>query len=160
DAIVVEFIDERTWTPNQVLCALPDSTLTIDTAPHIQFFGIVQRDHAWREGMHIVASSIYRRKFPSFSTEYAGRIVFCGDLIRVAHWKTKWGLSAVVLDLLKDDSGDVLTLSEPWTLDSTDTPVIELVAPDGAVWGPVPIAIVDTGLPKSQGGDGTTHMRV
>ncbi|MGA7673555.1 MAG: host specificity factor TipJ family phage tail protein [Rhizomicrobium sp.] len=153
DGLTVQFIDARTWTANQVFCALPDSTVTEDNAPTIQFFGITDRSQAWREGIYMCAANRYRREFPSFRTELEGRTLFLGQLVRVSHWLADMGKSADVLDLVEDEAGDILILSEPWS-DPPDqigeTRLITLLSPDGRIWGPVPFGVVDDGSATRQ----------
>jgi hypothetical protein len=147
DAIVVQYIDSRTWTQNQVLCALPGSTATLDTAPQLQFLGIVDYDHAWREGIYTVAAGFYRRVFPSFNTELDGRVCFLGDLVRIAHWVASWGIAADAIALEQNEAGDIVTLSEPWSVPEGEVGenLITLASPDGQLYGPVTFNLVDDG---------------
>jgi len=147
DAITILYIDSRTWTQNEVFCALPGSTATIDTAPQLQFLGIVDYDHAWREGIYTVAANFYRRIFPSFNTELDGRVCFMGDLIRVSHWLSSWGTAADATALVEDGVGDIVTLSEPWDAPEGEegSNLITLMSPDGEVYGPVTFNVVDDG---------------
>lgn len=150
DAVIVEFVDYRTWSSNQIFCALPDSTVDPDdpAVPRLQWLGITDRDHAWREGIHLAAASRYRRAFPSFRTELDGRLCFKGDLVKVSHWLPIWGASMEVLALTQDAGGDILTLSEPWSVPAghdADTKLIMLTTPDGKPYGPVQFALLDSG---------------
>jgi sulfur carrier protein ThiS len=151
DAVIVEFIDNRVWRPNEIFCALPDSIVDPNdpTVPRLQWFGITGRAQAWREGIHLVAQNRYRRKFPSFRTEMDGRLCFKGDLVKVSHWMPTWGASMEVLDCADDAGGDILTLSEPWTVPAghaLDTKLILLTTPDGLPYGPVEFTLLSDGM--------------
>ncbi len=147
DAITVQYIDSRTWTQNQVLCALPGSTATLDTAPQLQFLGIVDYDHAWREGIYTVASNFYRRVFPSFTTELEGLVCFLGDLIQIGHWVASWGIAADAIALEENGAGDIVTLSEPWSPPEGEVGdnLITLASPDGQIYGPATFSLLDDG---------------
>lgn len=148
DALLVLFIDERTWTQNQILVKLPGSTATADTAPQTTVFGMTNIVQVWREYMYQLAASKYRRVFPNFRTELDGRVCVFGDLVKVSHWLPNWGSTADVLSLEEDDGGDILELSEPWSPEiDPDVPALlaEIATPDGHCYGPVEVAIVDNG---------------
>lgn len=142
-SLAVTYIDERIWSDHQVLCKFDASDDTLETATPITFFGIVDYDHAWREGMGMIAASRYRRRAPAFRTELDGRVCQFGDLAVLSHWMPDWGYSADAVAIEEHDDGDVLTLSEPYTPPAgADDILLVLVAPDGQTWGPVPVTIV------------------
>ncbi|HEY2070722.1 MAG TPA: host specificity factor TipJ family phage tail protein [Rhizomicrobium sp.] len=147
DALLVSYVDSRDWKPHNVLCALPGSTATVDTATPYNMLGVNNYAQAWREGITKVASSRYRRILPNFDTELEGRVCFRGDLVWVAHWSASWGASADALAIEQSDAGDIITLSEPWTLnmDPDGARVIVIAAPDGQVSDVVPISLIDDG---------------
>jgi hypothetical protein len=144
DAANVSYIDEADWQPNTVFCALPGSTLDAGTAPQVTAFGMVSRDQVFRTYMYTLAASCYRREFPTFDTELDGRVCQRGDLVKLSHVVPQWGASADVIALEEDDDGDLLTLSEPWSID-TAGPMVTLSTPDGYLAGPATVAIVDNG---------------
>lgn len=144
DALVIQYYSDVTWGIAEVFCKLPDSTMTMEEAPRLLMKGITQRDHGFREGMYSVAANRYRRKFPKFRTDLEGRTCFAGSLISVTHWLPKWGTSADAIALEENDAGDILTLSEPYA-QPTGTPLLKLLTPDGRVWGPVPVTLLDDG---------------
>jgi hypothetical protein len=157
DAVLAVFINEDTWTQDQILCALPGSALTEDTAPQLNVFGIVNRDQVWRESIYRVAANIYRRVFPSFSTGRDGRVVMFGSPVRVSHHIAKWGASASATALQQGPSADgvfqdILTMSEPWSPAAEEDPTLylEMLTPDGRVYGPVTIALLDDGTMTGQ----------
>ena len=145
DASNVTYMDEVNWQSNTVFCALPGSTLNESTAPQVTAFGMVSRDQVYRTWMYNLAASCYRREFPQFDTELDGRVSQRGDLVKIGHVMPQWGATALVMALEEDDEdGDIITLSEPWTLD-THAPVVSLATPDGYIAGPATVAIVDDG---------------
>lgn len=149
DGLWVLILDERNWQPLKVWCALPDSTTDPANAPTVDLSrGVTKRDQGWREGMFLAGCNRYRRRFPTFRTDLEGRACFRGSKILVGHWMPKWGGHGQVLDLALDDAGDIITLTEPWDQrgDMPDgTPLVRLITPDGHVWGPVPVEILDDG---------------
>jgi hypothetical protein len=145
DAANVTYMDEVNWQSNTVFCKLPGSTLNESTAPQVNAFGMVSRDQVYRTWMYNLAASCYRRQFPQFDTELDGRVCQRGDLVKISHIMPQWGAAALVMALEEDDEdGDLITLSEPWTLDRS-TPVVTLSTPDGYVAGPATVTIVDDG---------------
>ncbi|MGH6887997.1 MAG: host specificity factor TipJ family phage tail protein [Rhizomicrobium sp.] len=151
DAANVTYMDSVNWQTNTVFCALPGSTLDADTAPQVTGFGMVSRDQVFRTWMYNLAASCYRREFPTFDTEVDGRVCQRGDLVKISHVMPQWGAQADVVALEENDAGDILTLSEPWTL-STDSPVVSIATPDGYIAGPASVSILDDGA--------TTHRAV
>ncbi|MEI9885902.1 MAG: host specificity factor TipJ family phage tail protein [Rhizomicrobium sp.] len=153
DALMIQFIDNRTWSSNQVLCALDDFAGVPEDAPPFQWFGITDREHAWREGMYLVAQNRYRRRSPNFRTEMEGRVCFLGSYIKVGHWLPTWSTAAAILDLAEDDAGDILLLSEPWSVPAgkeDEDRLFQAVTPDGRVYGPVTFDLLDDGSDTSR----------
>lgn len=144
DAANITYMDETNWQSNTVFCSLPGSTLDASTAPQVNAFGVVSRDQVFRTWMYNLAASCYRREFPQFDTELDGRVCQRGDLVKLGHYMPQWGAAAMVVALQEDDAGDIITLSEPWTLD-TDAPVVSIATPDGYIAGPAAVSILDDG---------------
>lgn len=133
DAVIIEFLDERTWEQNEVLCKIAGSTE--DNPARVQLFGVVNRTHAWREGMYHAAVNLYRRVFASLTTEMEGRLLIRGDSVAVSHDLVRWGQSAEVVGW--DAAMRMLELSEP--VDDT-VEVVGLSDRRGRLWGPVEVA--------------------
>jgi len=146
DALAVTYWDSRIWAQHQVLCKFDDSEATLESATPIQMFGITSYNHAWREGIYMVAANRYRRRVVDFQTELTGRVCRFGDLVLIGNPIPKWGLSADVVALEEHDDGDIVTLSEPYIPpdgDDGEAPLyIQIGTPDGQVYGPVSGAIV------------------
>ncbi len=111
-------MDERIWQQNTVFCALPDFTGNqndpLIPTPELE------RHHASRPGIarrHVIWSrpTAIAARFPSFRTEFDGRVCFKGDLVKIV------ALAAAMGPQHGSDArpspktgGDILTLSEPW----------------------------------------------
>jgi len=104
----------------------------------MELFGITDRDHAWREGMHEAGCNRYRRKVIKFATEMEGFIPSYGDLIAVSHDMPQWGQHA---EAVAWDAGTrTLTVNEPLTW-GTGTHYVGLRKRNGSVDGPIEVAI-------------------
>lgn len=131
DSVIVEYMDERTWQMNEVLCSLADAT---DENPaRIQIFGATNRQHAWREGMYQAAVNSYRRVFSTFGTELEGRLLLRGDAIALSHDLPKWGRSGVVVEF--DPSSRRVTLDQEYPQNSLD--YLGFNDATNKLWGPV-----------------------
>ncbi|MBW4789114.1 DUF1983 domain-containing protein [Alcaligenes faecalis subsp. faecalis] len=132
DHVIVEFINEETWQPDEVVCALPGSAML---RPYrLQIPGIVQRDQAWREGISLAAQNRDQRRFVSFQTELEGHIPRYGDLVEISHDVPKWGLSGFIEDYNPDTK--TLTTSEPLEWWPGENHYINLRKKDGSPDGP------------------------
>ena len=107
DAIEVEYFDERYWQWKTVLCQLENHTA--EKPAKVKFFGVTNKEQAWREGMYMAACNRYRRILPSFNTELAGYIPTPGDLVHIVHDMPDWGQGGTVIDY--DGSSNILTAS-------------------------------------------------
>ena len=135
DAVIVEFMDERTWQQNEVLCIVPGSTES--NPARIRLFGCVDRSQAWREGIYQAASNLYRRLFASLSTEMEGRMLIRGDLVAVSYDIPNWGQSSEVDSW--DSDTRTIGLTEPA---SGDENTCALSDRKGKMWGPVDVEAV------------------
>ncbi|QRF90301.1 hypothetical protein CLH39_08700 [Alcaligenes faecalis] len=132
DHVIVEFINEETWQPDEVVCALPGSAML---RPYrLQIPGIVKRDHAWREGISLAAQNRDQRRFVSFQTELEGHIPRYGDLVEISHDVPKWGLTGFIEDY--DPGTKTLTTSESLEWWPSENHYINLRKKDGSPDGP------------------------
>ncbi len=143
DAVTVTYFSERTWTPDEVVAALPDSaTEAADKPAAVDLFGCTGAEQAMREGLYMAAANRYRRRIVTFRTELEGLIPTYGDLIAVTHDLPRWGQGGEVTAV----DGRTLTVSEPleWEAgeDTTEPPVhyLALRRRDGGLSGPWPVA--------------------
>jgi predicted phage tail protein len=66
DSVTVTFFNARTWKPDEVTSALPDSA--IEKPAKVSLFGCTGDAQAQREGLYMAADNRYRRKLVSWST--------------------------------------------------------------------------------------------
>lgn len=135
DAVIVEFWNGETWTPDEVLAQLPDS-LAVNPA-RIALFGVTDRTRAWRHGMYLAATHRYRRSFPSFATGLEGRLVARGDKVLVSHPLPQWGASIEVAAY--DAAARLLRLADKADLAEGQN-WLHLRDGRGRPWGPCRIA--------------------
>ncbi len=148
DALNISYIDNRTWSPNTLFVSLDDFEGEPESAPPVQWFGFTDRDHVWREGRYWLAQARYRRASPAFRTHFEGRACFLGSAVRVGHWLATWSTAASVIGLTEDETGDVLLLSEPWSVPQgkeAEDRLISISTPDGHTYGPVTFDLLDDG---------------
>ncbi|WP_454629518.1 host specificity factor TipJ family phage tail protein [Bradyrhizobium cenepequi] len=133
DAVIVEYVDEETWLPAQVQYP-PDSELfTAANAEVKRIDGIINRDQAYREAAFYYLQSIYRREAVQISTEYEGRAITYGSVIRVqSELPEAYGYGGAVVAV----AGSELTLS-PAPVWDTGPFYIRLRRPNGTFFGPV-----------------------
>ena len=150
DAVTVTYFSERTWTPDEVVAALPDSATEAAGKPAtVDLFGCTRPEQAMREGLYMAAATRYRRRIVTFRTELEGLIPTYGDLIAITHDLPRWGQGGEVVGA----DGRTLTLSEPLEWESGDETAAETgtatVGPpvhylalrrrDGGLSGPWPV---------------------
>jgi len=137
DSISVEYTDPDTgYKQEQVLAVLPGGTT--DNPMDLRFPGIQDRNHAYREGLYILASQRYLRENISFDTGMEGFIPSFGDLVLIAHDMPRWGQSGYVVAVrdLEGCNRFDLFLSEPVTFTEGQEHAILLRGSKGEVLGP------------------------
>lgn len=138
DAVVIEYVDENTWRPASVqyppdqgaggFNAVQAETKRID--------GIVNRDHAFREAAFYYLQSIYRREFVSLKTEYEGRAITYGQVLRVqSELPMSYGQSGAVVEV----DGNKLTLDPVPAWAAGVQHFVRLRRKDGRLFGPVKV---------------------
>lgn len=138
DSVTVTFFNARTWKPDEVTAALPDSA--IEKPAKVSLFGCTDEFQAQREGLYMAADNRYRRKLVSWSTELEGMIPTYGDLVVVTHDMPHWGQGGEVVDW--DEPAQILTLSEPVVLEPNTSHYIALRRRDGSLAGPFAVEAV------------------
>lgn len=129
---IVSFMDERTWTRNEVECFVDDADR--DNPVRITGFGIVKKSQAWREGIYQVASNKYRRVFATFNTEMEGKMLIPMDKIVINHDMPKYGQSGELyrIDGLRWYSSERFILP-------TGVAYAGIRMKNGKLWGPVQV---------------------
>lgn len=135
DAVEVSYFDKVAWQPRRVPAALAGSASA--NKAKIDLFGVVDREHAYREGLYQAASNKYRRRLIKFSTEMEGFIPALLDPIAIQHDMPQWGQFAEAVAW--DAANKVLTLSEPLAWTAGQTHYIGLRAKDGGLEGPITV---------------------
>lgn len=138
DAVTVEFFNAKTWKPDEVTVALPDSA--VEQPAKVALFGCTGQAQAAREGLYMAAANRYRRRLITFRTELEGLIPTYGDLVAISHDMPRWGQSGEVIAF----ADPVLTLSEPLTFEDGLTHYIVLRKRDGGISGPWEVAAGST----------------
>lgn len=134
DFVISKYLDKDSWTPSEVDCALPN---TIKKKPaDVDWFGITNRNQAYREGMFLTASNRYRRRTIRFSVEMEGQVVRYNDLVQISHDIADWGFSGVIREF--DANTGRLRTSEPLPFMSANC-VIAFRKPNGSMDGPYKI---------------------
>ena len=143
DAVTVTYFSERTWRPDEIVAALPnsDADAAADKSATVELFGCTGAEQAMREGLYMAAANRYSRRIMTFRTELEGLIPTYGDLIAVTHDLPRWGQGGEVVDA----DGRKLVLSEPleWQAgEEAATPPVHYLAlrkRDGSLSGPWPV---------------------
>jgi len=115
DSIQIEYTDPTTgYKQETVHCILPDDSDAGSNSKDMRLPGIQDRQHAYREGMYILAVERYLRENVTFETGMEGIIPSYGDLIAVVHDVPQWGQSGYILDAQELTDGTwLLCVSEP-----------------------------------------------
>lgn len=108
DAVEVVYTDGDTFQEKTVLCRLDDDPEEPINPERIPIPGIVSRNKAYEEGMHIRANRRYLTQQVTFRTGLEGRLPAFGSLCGVAHDIPQWGQTGYV----KNISGTTITLRD------------------------------------------------
>lgn len=133
DGVIVEYVDENTWLPAQVQYPPNSEIFTAQNAEVKRIDGVVNREQAFRECAFYYLQSIYRRENVQIGTEYEGRAITFGSVLRIqSELPQNYGYGGAVVGL----SGHTLTLSPAPTWDTAPF-YIRLRQPNGQFFGPV-----------------------
>jgi len=136
DAVVIEYVDEGTWTLQQVQYPPNTEIFTAANPDTKRLDGIVNRDQAYREAAFYYLQSIYRRENVNIGCEYEGRAITFGQTLRVSsELPQNYGQNGAVLAV--DDN--VLTISPTPSWAGDDPFFIRLRRPNGKWFGPVTV---------------------
>ena len=140
DAVIVEYVDEQTWRPAQVQYPPNSSDFVAANAEVKRIDGVVNRSQAFRECAFYYLQSVYRRETVQIGTEYEGRAITFGSVLRVqSELPMAYGYGGAVVDV----AGHALTLSPAPTWD-TGPFYIRLRRPNGTFFGPVLVTVGDS----------------
>lgn len=137
DSISVEYTEVETgYKQEQVLCILPGGTG--DNPEDMRLAGVQDRNHAYHEGLYILASKRYLRENFSFETGMEGFLPSYGDLIAISHDVPRWGQSGYILAVEEESGGwFLLFVSEPLEFSESNDYQVMLRNKRGELVGPV-----------------------
>lgn len=94
DHVIVQYMDEDTWSWQEVVC-IPTGSPAL-TPSTLKIVGVTRRLQAWQIGIYRAYANRDQRKQVSLSTELEGFIPRYGDLVGVSHDLPRWGISGTV----------------------------------------------------------------
>ncbi len=134
DCVVLEYLDETTWSPQEVQYPPNSVGFTAEKPARIRLDGITNRQHAKREAAFFYFQSYYRRTKVTLDTEHDGRILSFGSVITVqSELPQEWGASGAVTDL----TTNILTLHPAPVWAPSGTHYINLRSMAGKPLGPI-----------------------
>ncbi|MDF2622016.1 MAG: hypothetical protein K0S00_4675, partial [Xanthobacteraceae bacterium] len=96
--VVLEYIDESTWTPQEAVAPRSATEEQIADATRLQIPGIVKRAQAQREAEFLLRQNLYRRRRVSHETEHDGRLLSIGTPILLqSSLPQEWGQAGKVV---------------------------------------------------------------
>lgn len=135
DSVRVEYTEPDAGYKQQPVVATIESTT--DNPRDIRIPGIQDRQHAYREGLFLMAQEFYNRENYTFDTGLEGHIVTFGDLIAIAHDVPDYGQFGYVLQAEKMPGDDYqVWVSEPLNWDESGDHVISFRSKTGGYLGP------------------------
>jgi hypothetical protein len=149
DAVIIEYVDQETWRAAQVQYPPNSPTFTAQNAEVKRIDGMIIRANCYKEAAFYYLQSIYRRETVEIGTEYEGRAITFGSVLRVqSELPETYGYGGAVTAV----DGNELTLS-PAPIWDTGPFYIRLRRPNGTSFGPVlvtqgesaAIAVLDAG---------------
>lgn len=139
DAVIVEYVDQSTWTPQSVQYP-PNTVLFTATRPETKRVdGIVNRDQAYREAAFYYLCSIYRREVVGIDCEYEGRAITFGQTLRVqSELPQNYGYGGAII-ASAGAGGRTLTLDPAPSWADAGTHFIRIRRPNGNWFGPITV---------------------
>lgn len=131
DHVVARYLDGATWQEREVSAVI--SSVGVAAPQEKEYFGITDRDHAWREAIFDAACNAYMREFVSFQTELEGKLLVRGDPVLVQGPL----FNGVHAAALRDRDGDTLTIDRTFEPEVGSQYHVILRGKDGKEWGPV-----------------------
>ncbi|MEZ5648597.1 MAG: host specificity factor TipJ family phage tail protein [Alphaproteobacteria bacterium] len=132
DAVIGEYFSSETWKPASVTAKLADSLA--ETPARLTYFGITEKDHAYREAWYRASCNRFARVIITFSVEFEGLLLTYGDLISVTHPLLNVGSGGEIITY--DAANGLLTTSEPLVFKAGENHHIALRRRDGSLAGP------------------------
>lgn len=136
DGVVLEYFDNRAWDWREVLCPAPGVAAPVN-AVRVRLLGISGRKQANREGLYMAAQNIYRRKFPTFTTEMQGLLPAYGSPVMFAPALPGWGQHGDVA--FWDPATLIMGVTEPLQFTVGATHYVSIRRDDGSVTNAVQV---------------------
>jgi hypothetical protein len=130
DHVVGSYIDATTWQTQEVTGRL--ASIGSEVPQKVEWFGITDHDHAWRETVTEAAVNAYQREFVAFTAEWEGKLLVRGDPILVLHPFIEGVEGAALISR----SGDVLTMDRDISAPIGGEAYVIIRGKDGREWGP------------------------
>ncbi|WP_127088321.1 host specificity factor TipJ family phage tail protein [Aquabacter cavernae] len=132
DAIIVEYLDETTWSVQEVQCP-PD--VVASNPVRVQIRGVGQRAHAMRECAFLWRQHTIRRAKPTATIASEGRLLALGSVVTLqSHVPQSWGASGEVVAR----AGTTLTL-EPAASWGSGQHYIQIRRANAKPFGPIKV---------------------
>ena len=140
DSVNIEYFDKaEDYRPATVLCALPGSSA--QTPRNVRYFGVTDRDQAFKLGMYLTAQNQYRRQKIRFDTGVEGYIPMYGDVVAVSHYMLgQEGADQVSGEIKAFDGVDLITLTEG--ISHLTNPYVIIRSLDGTPSSPLRVTAV------------------
>jgi hypothetical protein len=153
DSVIGEYRDRTIWDTREVRAGL--ASIGSDAPQRIDYFGMTDHDHVWREAVTDAAVNAYQREFVGFTSEWEGKLLVRGDPILVHHpfieqaaTVSLVGIAGQNLTIDRDYSGDdwddggSWSDFDTWTSEEQDRYVI-VRDKRGEEWGPCRVASIN-----------------
>jgi len=136
DGIIVEYFDNRAWDWREVMCRAP-GVAEPQNAVRLRIAGITGVKHAEREGLYQATQNLYRRKFPTWTTELEGMLPAYGSLVVCAPPMAALVQAGDVAEW--DEDALALSLTEPAEFAPGKAHFVALIRDDGSVTTPIAV---------------------
>lgn len=115
DGVNVEYLDANTWQVETVECRLPGDLG--QRAATLKLDGVINRTRAWRIGMRLRRSYVYRQKTYTFSTELDALNSGYLDYVALGDNVPGYAQSGFLIGCIPDGTGWIIGTSEKldWT---------------------------------------------
>jgi hypothetical protein len=131
-ALRVRYVDENSWTRNEIVCFAPGYDGTNATRYQtLDLDGIVRGPQAWREGMYYLAQASLRRETIELKADVESLVCQRGDLVLVSHDALLGSVGARVVKVTPVPADPLPWDSPPCVMGSTTTYQGHFPDPDG-----------------------------
>ncbi len=130
DGVIIEYFHYKNWDWREVLCRAPGITTPV-RAVRQRILGISGPKQAEREGLYMAAQNVYRRKFPTFTTEMTGLLPAYGSAVMFSPALPGWGQAGDVA--FWDPATLIMGVTEPAVFTAGALHFISIRRDDGSV---------------------------